>query len=196
MKRIHCWSILVLAGFCGCSPSEEDAASPDNSASPVVADIARSYRRLEAMTKEPVLVDRKLAMLCVGVSQQQVEEAQKQSGPHADTSVSIFMNEPAAVAFRQSSTTYPVGSVIVKEKHGLSYRPAGGLQKTAQIHDGVGGMIKRAPGFDSAHGDWEYFYFEDASKIESGKIASCVQCHSGAAKTDHVFGGWARDWSK
>jgi len=53
-------------------------------------------------------------------------------------------------------------------------------------------MIKRRPGYDPAHGDWEYFYFEDANKVESGKMNSCIQCHSGAADKDYVFGGWAR----
>ena len=54
-----------------------------------------------------------------------------------------------------------------------------------------GGMIKRAPGYDPEHGDWEYFFFEDIAKIEHGKIASCVNCHHGAKDKDHVFKAWA-----
>ena len=53
-------------------------------------------------------------------------------------------------------------------------------------------MVKRAPGYDPEHGDWEYFYFEDPAKIEQGKIQSCVRCHAGAKATDHVFGTWER----
>jgi hypothetical protein len=52
-------------------------------------------------------------------------------------------------------------------------------------------MIKRPSGYDPSHGNWEYFYFENPSKIESGKITSCVQCHAGAADRDFVFGTWA-----
>jgi hypothetical protein len=52
-------------------------------------------------------------------------------------------------------------------------------------------MVKRAPGFDSAQGDWEYFYFDDPSKIESGRMASCIECHRTAKQTDYVFGLWA-----
>ena len=72
-------------------------------------------------------------------------------------------------------------------------------------------MIKRADGFDPAHGDWEYFcsahvpgladdpavaqsavaQVKPAGKIESGRIASCVQCHEAAKRTDYVFGTWA-----
>jgi hypothetical protein len=79
----------------------------------------------------------------------------------------------------------------VKEKKALGYRSTTQPQQMAKANDGVGGMIKRGAGYDSAHGDWEYFYFEDARKIESGRISSCVQCHTGAANKDYVFGGWA-----
>ncbi len=102
------------------------------------------------------------------------------------------MNDLAAGAFRKSSTPFPVGAIIVKEKSGLNFNADGGSAAEDRTHDGVGGMIKRPPGFDAAHGDWEYFYFEDPSKIESGKIASCVGCHTGAAQRDYVFGDWAK----
>ena len=29
-------------------------------------------------------------------------------------------------------------------------------------------MIKRPPGYDPQHGDWEYFYFEQPTTVESG----------------------------
>ena len=101
------------------------------------------------------------------------------------------MNEPAAEAFRKGSKEYPVGAIVVKEKRGMTYSADQPKRELARTRDGVGGMIKRDKGYDPEHGDWEYFYFQDPSKVESGKISSCVQCHGGAAKTDHVFGGWA-----
>jgi hypothetical protein len=160
-----------------------------------VEDLARSYAELTLITKEPILVDPQLASLCVGISQQAVDGAKKRHGPHAHTSVKIYMNEIAAEAFRDRSAAYPVGSVIVKEKLGLEYDlvDANGERErnAAKTASGVGGMIKRAAGYDPEHGDWEYFYFEDPVKIEHGKIASCVECHRGAAATDYVFGGWA-----
>ena len=54
-------------------------------------------------------------------------------------------------------------------------------------------MIKRAPGYDPANGDWKYFYFEDGSAVESGRIAPCIACHRGASDRDFVFGDWARE---
>lgn len=183
--------ILALIVLQGCKPSENAMASPPEP--PKVADVARDYAKLISMTKEPVYVNPVLAMLCKGASQEQVEDASKNFGPHAHTRVRIFMDARAAEAFKQKSGTFPVGSIIVKEKEGMGYDTSDNTGKErAQTRSGVGGMIKRAKGFDAEHGDWEYFYFEDPAKIETGRIASCVQCHAGAADKDYVFGNWAK----
>jgi Cytochrome P460 len=168
--------------------------APLNSRSPRIAAIAKDYPNLRAMTIDSVYVDPELAMLCAGVSAQQVANARKHKGPHAHTAIRVFMNDLAANAFRQSLTPYPVGAIIVKEKRGLSYSadPESRDDAGYHTHDGVGGMVKRPQGFDTAHGDWEYFYFENPSEIESGKISSCVACHGAAARTDYVFGDWAK----
>jgi hypothetical protein len=89
------------------------------------------------------------------------------------------MNDAACDTFLQSRTPYPVGSVVVKEKLG-----------PADV-EGVGGMLKRPRGYDPAGGDWEYFYFERASEVESGKVGTCVECHRQAASRDYVFANWA-----
>jgi hypothetical protein len=96
------------------------------------------------------------------------------------------MNEPAAQVFSRGNNVYPVGSVIVKEKRILDFSG----KKSASAENGVGGMVKRAASYDPAHGDWEYFYFEDTSNIQAGRIQSCVQCHEGAKDKDYVFGTW------
>lgn len=162
---------------------------------PDVESLARHYTELTLVTKEPVLVDLQLAMLCRGVSQQDVDEASKRAGPHAHTSIRIFMNDAAARAFRDKVKIFPVGSVIVKEKQVLAYDRVDGQgemsRNGASTPDGVGGMIKRPAGYDPKHGDWEYFYFENPAHVEQGKIATCVDCHRGASATDYVFGGWA-----
>jgi len=184
--------ILACVWLIGCTPSDEvPPPSHATSDQPDVSQIAATYRTLRSMTKEPVFVDPGLAMLCRGASQAEVEAARKASGPHAHTAVSIFMNDGAASAFGKPNATYPVGSIIVKEKKALEYRSATQPGEWSKPNDGVGGMIKRPSGYDPAHGDWEYFYFEDATKVESGKMNSCIQCHDGAAGKDYVFGGWA-----
>jgi hypothetical protein len=55
---------------------------------------------------------------------------------------------------------------------------------------GIGGMIKRAPGFDSKNGDWEYFYSGKTAGFSIGRLQNCAECHAGAKTTDYVFCGW------
>ncbi len=98
------------------------------------------------------------------------------------------MNNLAADAFSLSANRYPVGAVIVKQKLVHGYRDKDG--KPVNAANGVGGMVKRPPGYDPKHGDWEYFYFQDSSKVQSGRISSCVQCHDAAKDRDYMFGTW------
>lgn len=165
------------------------AACSSTTISPRVSDVAINYPKFNRITAKPVRVNPELAMLCVGISKAQVEEARKQSGPHANTTIVIYMNDQAANAFRTNSATYPVGAIIVKQKMIFGYTDTTG-QSVHGGTTGVGGMIKRPAGYDPQHGDWEYFYFEDVAKIESGRIASCVQCHESAKSKDYVFGSW------
>ena len=172
---------------------------------PTCEEVAAAYPRYQRITDKAVFVNPELAMLCRGASQQEVEAARGQHGPHANTAVLIYMNDAAAEAFRAKATLYPAGSVIVKRKQVLGFRDQAG-EWVNDRDNGVGGMIKRAAGYDPAHGDWEYFYFDRPSgaftagtatfkatppaKLESGRIASCVGCHAAAARTDRVFGTW------
>ena len=96
----------------------------------------------------------------------------------------------AADAFKNGSHSYPVGAAIVKHKSIFDFLVADSSSERAD--NGVGGMIKRVPGFDTENGDWEYFYFDDPGKIEKGKIQSCIECHQEARDTDFVFGTWDR----
>lgn len=196
--KILAFALTLLSGCSGGQPdlvlpaqSPEQGVAEAVHDAPLIDEIARSYRSLNLVTNEPVMVDPGLAALCIGIWRSHVEEAREYTGPHAHTSIRIYMNEPAHAAFRESAKKYPIGSIIVKEKQGLPFREEGTVESYSKTHDGVGGMIKRAPGFDPEHGDWEYFYFDDASQVEQGKISSCIECHRGAAKSDHVFGHWA-----
>ena len=184
--------ILTCAALAGCAgpggTPKPPSAAPER---PDARQVAATYRSLRPMTSEPVLVDPGLAMLCRGVTVADVRKAREASGPHAHAAVRIYMNDAAAGAFGKPDTRYPVGSVIVKEKRAQPYLSAIEPSGAKRDHDGVGGMIKRAPGYDPDHGDWEYLYFEDPARIECGRIASCIDCHSGAAAADYVFGHWA-----
>lgn len=188
-------AILAFSALVGCSAADDApraaATAPAEAGVPAdVAAIAKGYARLIPMTNEPVLVNPALFGLCRSPSPDAEEEARRVNGPHAMTAVMVYMNEPAADAFRRSATTYPVGSTVVKEKRS-AYAAAGTSGSRANAPAGVGGMVKRPAGYDPAHGDWEYFYFEDPTRIESGAIRSCAECHAGAASAGYVYGDWA-----
>ncbi len=179
--------LAIAAGVLGLASLAAERAEE-----PAIAAVAMDYKHFKQMTRSPVFVDPQLAMLCRGASQKEVDEARKKSGPHAHTAILVYMNDVAAEAFDKSTKPFPVGSIVVKEKKGQAYSTDDPKRAMAATPDGVGGMIKRPAGFDPEHGDWEYFYFEDAAKIQAGKIGTCVQCHAGASGTDHVFGSWKR----
>ncbi|MDB6133252.1 MAG: hypothetical protein JWM59_1495 [Verrucomicrobiales bacterium] len=177
-------------GEAGAFTAQEDAnaalgknsPNADGGAGPTVAEIAASYDNgYIKVTDKAVYVNYELAIQCITVSEDQIQAARIVKGPHARSLIHIYMNESAFKAFPKKGSLYPVGSVIVKHKL---------LSGSGNAAVGVGGMVKRAAGFDPDHGDWEYFYFEDKSKIESGRLETCVQCHGKAVGTDYVFGTW------
>jgi hypothetical protein len=91
-----------------------------------------------------------------------------------------WLNAGAQQGYEQKSKPFPVGAVIVKEK--LSTK-GGGFTLAA-----LGIMIKHAPGFDTAHGDWEFGYWEPESGMLSGQAESayCGGCHA-SSSSDFVF---------
>jgi hypothetical protein len=190
--RIVMTIAIALLVLLGCEPAASVGGAAATQSAARAEDVARDYSKLTLVTPEPVLVSAQLALYCRGVSQRDIAEAAKTSGPHSHTAVRIFMNDLASEAFKRGGAAYPVGAIVVKEKTGKRYFDEGSPRAALKTHDGVGGMIKRERGYDAEHGDWEYFYFEDVAKVESGRIGSCVQCHAGAAKTDYVFGQWAK----
>ena len=180
----------VAQRSCAANASGVDV-KPETDA-PTVEGVARNYAELQLMTAKPVHVDLELFTLCMPLAiEDAADRARERSGPHASTAIRIFMNDLAAEAFCDSAATYRVGAVIVKEKQAPFDGPDNLPHVPAESPLGVAGMIKRAAGYDARHGDWEYFYFEDPSKIEQGRISSCIQCHRNAAATDYIFGDWS-----
>ncbi|MGC3960643.1 MAG: cytochrome P460 family protein [Verrucomicrobiota bacterium] len=182
--------LLLATVFSGFAQSPAPPGTQTN-ANPSVAEIAASYTNFQQITKSVVYVNPELAMLCRGASKEEVEAARVRFGPHANTGILVYMNKLAADAFATNASAYPVGSAIVKKKEIHGYTNKDGKQ-VHEADTGVGGMVKRSAGYDPKHGDWEYFYFEDKKKIESGRISACVECHSSAKDKDYVFGTWRK----
>ena len=140
-----------------------------------VATFHREFRRL---TAGPRYVAPLTSLLCTTPSKGLLDTEQKATGPHTRAWVHVYANDAAAGTIAQKSPPFPVGSAIVKEKLAGDFTVAE-----------IGGMIKRAPGYDSANGDWEFFFRSSTGDFQSGKLANCIECHNGAGR-DHVFSAW------
>jgi hypothetical protein len=93
----------------------------------------------------------------------------------------VYANELArAPLMSTSAAKFPVGSIIVREKL-LSPEDAQPLLLAV--------MIKRAPGFNSRAGDWEFLTVDGAmTKIqERQKKGSCLDCHVTQREHDFIF---------
>ena len=142
------------------------------------------YRGFKRLTGEPRFVDPQILTLCgsAAIISNPLEVARAKrarTGPHTGTSVHIYANPAATGAIAGDAPEFPEGAVIVKEK----------LGRDAAV-TGVGGMIKRAKGYDPKNGDWEFFFFTPGGDFTTGKLANCIDCHSGG-KRDHAFSVWS-----
>lgn len=184
--------IAYVALFVGPAVPETKHANPDMGLlGPDIKDVIESYAELELMTPEPVFVDPEIAKRCIGPTKEMIDNARLEIGPHANCVVKIFMNQLASKAFNDRAE-YPVGSIVVKEKTTLKIADETNTEGRG-TELGIGGMIKRAEGFDESNGNWEYFYEENGADVEVGKISSCIQCHATAKGSDYVFGDWAKN---
>jgi hypothetical protein len=138
--------------------------------------------------------DAHLMLLCKVPSQQELEahakEEQARYGPHAQHAIAVRVNPEALDAY-QTTQPMPVGAVVVKEKWwgfspgGLNADPKRADLDKLPASTEYGMMIKREPGYDPAHGDWQYVYVE-AGKVTEGRLPSCIQCHSQFKARDYL----------
>ncbi|MEP7123297.1 MAG: hypothetical protein ABJE95_20390 [Byssovorax sp.] len=72
----------------------------------------------------------------------------------------------------------PAGATLVERLY-----PRGAADVAATF-----AMVKRAPGYDPAGGDWEYLVVDGAGHLEQrGRLPLCARCHADAPH-DHLFG--------
>lgn len=133
---------------------------------------------LKLLNSTPHLVSAATAELCVVRTASEVHSAEiERVGPHANVAVNYYVSPGGVVPMKSLDQNFPTGTIILKEK--LS--PQDGTVAA------VGGMVKRARGFDQKNGDWEYFYAAKSGGFEIGHISNCVGCHAKARSRDYVF---------
>jgi hypothetical protein len=124
----------------------------------------------------PAPISSRLDGLCRGPTR--AEKASLASDPHMHKSITVWVNKIGAKAMTTGGR-FPVGTVIVKEKH---------VQSSDRV-DMSTVMIKRAPGYNPRCGNWEFQTLDASGKIvtSSGRIPSCMKCHEGQVALDYTF---------
>ncbi|MCE9545874.1 MAG: cytochrome P460 family protein [Planctomycetia bacterium] len=128
------------------------------------------YREFKPTTKEPLVVLPFYSSVgCISTFYSSIPSS------HAGL-IRIYSNPVGEKRLAgETKGPFPVGSVIVKEKL---------TQENKAV--GIGGMIKRAPGYDADNGDWEYFYVDKEAAFSTGKMTHCMNCHAQSKDNDYV----------
>ena len=129
----------------------------------------RNYRTWRKANPQPVRMAETTATLCVGPP-----EWQAQTNPHYVKFISVYSSPGSEQAMaRKGSTSFPVGTVIVKEKL---------TGPKSQDPELLTVMSKRGEGV------WEYYTVSgDGTAVDASQAKSCASCHTAAAKNDFVF---------
>lgn len=167
-------TVVAVLLFCFAPP-----LSGDQPATMTVTkeNVGSFYKFFTRLTKNPILVPHRRAIACGNdPSPEQIAREKAENGPHYDALIHIYASVAAEETMARRRTVFPAGSVIVKEK----------LARDGSVA-GVGGMVKREPGYDTKNGDWEYFYSDKATGFAIGRLENCSTCHASPKTTDHVF---------
>jgi len=109
-------------------------------------------------------------------------EIERKVNPHVGTSIIVYVNAVGREAMlSKEPKTFPIGSVIVKEKTGSYSEGRKILLYTI--------MKKRERGFNPAIGDWEFLVVgPNGSEVQArGKLENCQSCHAGKPESDFIF---------
>ena len=118
-------------------------------------------------------------MLCRNATLQEVQE--EKGNPHNSKYIVVFVNETGKKAMMtQAKPSFPVGSLIVKEKRA---KPEATQPELCTV------MLKREAGYNTKGGDWEYFVADGTgTHVQArGIIEKCASCHTRRKATDFVY---------
>jgi hypothetical protein len=155
------------------------ADKPEKSAETNVLKDVMKYRVWKRVTPKTMLLPAPLDLLCRNTVGREVIETS--GNPHRKKYFNVFVNSIGQKAMMGAEkTTFPVGTVIVKEKLGSVKDEKPELLTV---------MVKRSPGFDKAGGDWEYSTVDKDGKLASDQknLDHCRSCHAYQKEGDFVF---------
>ena len=174
MKRV-----LVIGGLLSASSLLTLGLTPQKPPESVET-LVGGYGKWTKVNDKPFPVGFWMDMLCRNLTKKEVEFIQ--ASPHHKKYITVFVN-PLGKESMLKNLTFPVGSVIVKEKH---LEPNGPTELSTV-------MIKRSKGFNPDCGDWEFATLGSSGKkvTSSGKIQSCMSCHMTQKNADFTYRTYA-----
>lgn len=168
------------AGASAGSSAEGGSAGETVTMIPTVSEIMDQYRAWQPQSADAVPISAYIFGLCRLPTLAEQEFADSEHGHERYLRDWANPQAEAGIA-RRGMPPFGEGSVIVKEK----YVATG----TGRDLVAIAMMIKREPGFEPTHGDWDYAYYEpNLGVIQTNEqSAYCSGCHAGAASTDFVY---------
>lgn len=162
-------TLLLISALAtmGCAVSSQSSTDHD------LVSLAK-YRQWTLVNEIPQKMDPVSAESCA------IIPGRDKSSPHFDKYVSVFVNPAGREAMMgKRGSKFPVGSMIVKEKHG-SFDSKKPEMLTA--------MIKRESGYNPQLGDWEFLVLDGGAIaiLERGKLERCSGCHMVYQHSDFV----------
>ncbi len=144
---------------------------------PSTLDLVKGFHGWKKANPKPVRLASKFDLLCAPASMAMVQAEQKRN-PHFQRVITVYVNKVGEKAMMKGGT-FPVGSVIVKEKTDEGI----GVPVLSTV------MIKRERGYNPKCGDWQFAAIDAfTTKVTmDGRVKSCMFCHVDQPKKDFVF---------
>lgn len=130
------------------------------------------YHKWTLINPKPYYVPATKAVNCAAIHS---------GSPHEGKFIKVYVNAIGQKALlTQKTPQFAPGSVIVKEKS---------PKQDSAIPELLTVMIKRAPGYDSKKGDWEYLLVDKQPENEGnrGKLSYCQSCHVPQQARGYIF---------
>jgi hypothetical protein len=144
---------------------------------PTTLELVKGFHGWKKANPKPVRLSSQLDLLCAPPSVAMIQAEQKKN-PHLQRVISVYVNKIGEKAMEKGGT-FPVGSVIVKEK----------TDEGTKVPVLSTVMIKRERGYNPKCGDWQFAAIDAfTTKVTmDGRVKSCMFCHVDQAKKDFVF---------
>jgi hypothetical protein len=165
-----CSVTMVGAGLKLTKDGTTSGAEPDFEA------MVKGYRTWTRVNSEPFRMEPAVSWLCAAPAAGQVS-------PHdaPDAYIDVYVNPAGRSAMMtQGRVSFPVGSIIVKEKRHTLDRTDPELLTV---------MLKRERGYNPETGDWDFAALDGKAVIvqAQGKLENCIRCHKMVPASDYVF---------